>query len=165
MERQNDEQSRHANFGHHSLSSMPTYHLTVSPLAVWARKKIDKIRSSFLWKGEENANEGHCVVNWPTVCMPKDLGGMGVPDLERFGRALHLRWLWQEWTDDCKPWVGTEVPCKDIDRLLFNASTTITIRNGHKACFWHHAWLDGEAPRYLAPNLFKLVRRKNRTVS
>jgi hypothetical protein len=26
------------------LSSMPTYHLTVFPLAVWARKKIDKIR-------------------------------------------------------------------------------------------------------------------------
>ena len=38
------------------LSSMPTYHLTVFPLAVWARKKIDKIRRSFLWKGEENAN-------------------------------------------------------------------------------------------------------------
>jgi len=51
-----------------------------------------------------------------------------------------------------------------IDRLLFNSSTTVTIGNGHKAQFWHHAWLEGEAPRYLAPNLFKLVRRKNRTV-
>jgi len=30
------------------LSSMPTYHLTVFPLAVWARKMIDKIRRSFL---------------------------------------------------------------------------------------------------------------------
>jgi hypothetical protein len=30
------------------LSSMPTYHLTVFPLAAWARKKIDKIRRSFL---------------------------------------------------------------------------------------------------------------------
>jgi hypothetical protein len=68
------------------LSSMPTYHLTVFPLAVWARKKIDKIRRSFPWKGEENANGGHCLVNWPTVCMPKDLGGLGVPDLERFGK-------------------------------------------------------------------------------
>jgi len=92
--------------------------------------------------------------------MPRDLGGQGVPDLDRFGRALRLRWLWQEWVDDAKPWVGTIVPCNDIDRLLFNSSTTVTIGNGHKAWFWHHALLEGEAPRYLAPNLFKLVRRK-----
>ena len=89
---------------------------------------------------------------------------MGVPDLDRFGRALRLRWLWQEWGDDPKPWVGTEVPCNDTDRLLFNSSTTITIGNGNKARFWHHNWLEGEAPRYLAPQLFKLVRRKNRMV-
>jgi hypothetical protein len=67
--------------------------------------------------------------------MPKDWGGMGVPDLERFERTLRLRWLWQEWTDDSKLLVETEVPCKDIHSLLFNASTTVTIGNGHKAQF------------------------------
>jgi hypothetical protein len=120
------------------LSSMLTYHLTVFPLAAWARKKIDKIRRFFLWKGDENANRGHCLVNWPTMCKPKELGGMGVPDLERFRRALRLIWLWQEWVDDSKPWVGTEVPCNNTDRLHFNSSTTVTIRNGKKARFWHH---------------------------
>ena len=89
---------------------------------------------------------------------------MGVLDLDRFGRALCHRWLWQEWGDDPKPWVGTDMPCNDMDRLLFNASTRVTIGDGNKARFWHHSWLEGEATRYLAPNLFKLVRRKNMTV-
>jgi len=31
-----------------TLSSMPIYHLTIFPLAAWARKQIDKIRRSFL---------------------------------------------------------------------------------------------------------------------
>ncbi|CAD6255007.1 unnamed protein product [Miscanthus lutarioriparius] len=130
---------------------------------LWAKKKIDKIRRSFLWKGEQNANGGHCLVNWQTVTRPKDLGGLGVPDLERFGRTLRLRWLWQEWVDDSKSWSGSELPCYDDDRLLFNSSIIISLEDGAKTKFWHHSWLDGQAPRYLAPNLFRLVSRTNRT--
>jgi len=59
---------------------------------------------------------------------------------------------------------GCELPCKPSDRLLFNASTIVTIGNGAKAQFWHNSWLDGEAPRNLAPHLFQLVKRKNRSV-
>ena len=57
-----------------------------------------------------------------------------------------------------------ELPCKPADRLLFNASTIVTIGNGAKAQLWHNSWLDGEAPRNLAPHLFQLVKRKNRSV-
>ena len=57
-----------------------------------------------------------------------------------------------------------DLPCKPADRLLFNASTIVTVGDGKKAQFWHHSWLDGEAPKNLAPHLFELVKRKNRTV-
>jgi hypothetical protein len=46
-----------------------------------------------------------------------------------------------------------------VDHLLFNASIKITLGDGAKNRFWHHNWLDGEAP-----NLFWLVSRKNRSV-
>jgi hypothetical protein len=113
-------------------------------------------------KGGDNANGGHCLVKWPTFTIPKDLGGMGVPDLDKFGRALWLRWLWQEWVEDSKSWLGFELPCSDVDRLLFNASIRITLGDVQRLAY--HNRLDGEAPRYLTPNLFRLVSRKNRMV-
>jgi hypothetical protein len=63
-----------------------------------------------------------------------------------------------------KPWLGSELPCSDVDRLLFNSTITITLGDGAKARFWHHNWLEGKVPRYLAPNLFQLAPRKNRTI-
>jgi hypothetical protein len=47
------------------LSSQPIYHLTVFPIQKWLLKQIDKMRRSFLWKGEEpdNVSGGHCLVN------------------------------------------------------------------------------------------------------
>ena len=53
----------------------------------------------------------------------------------------------------------------EADRQLFRISTTITVGNGHRAKFQHDYWLDPRAPKDLAPNLFKLAWRKNRTVS
>jgi hypothetical protein len=66
--------------------------------------------------------------------------------------------------EESKPWVGADLPCNELDRLLFNASTKVTIGNGEKTCFWHNSWLDREAPRNLAPHLFELVKRKNKSV-
>jgi len=66
--------------------------------------------------------------------------------------------------EESKPWLGSELPCSDVDCLLFNSSITITLGDGAKAHFWHHNWLEGGAPRYLAPNLFQLASGKNRTV-
>lgn len=79
------------------LSSMPTYHLSIFPLAAWARKHIGKIRRSFFWKGKAETNGGHCLISWPLISKPKDLGGLGVINIERFGRDLRLRWLWRAW--------------------------------------------------------------------
>ncbi|KAG2592888.1 hypothetical protein PVAP13_5NG584850 [Panicum virgatum] len=57
-----------------------------------------------------------------------------------------------------------EIPCDEIDRQLFNASTTITIGDGSKAHFWQSAWLEGQAPKDLAPNLFASSKKKRLSV-
>jgi hypothetical protein len=134
-------------------TSIPTYYLTVFPLKKWAIKKIDKIRMSFLWKGAKNANGGHCLVWWGKVMRPKKFGGLGILDLDLFSRAMRLRWLSYEWKDPDRPWVGTKPPVTEMDRQLFRASTVVTIGNGLKAEFWNSSWLQGMAPRDIAPNI------------
>ena len=67
-------------------------------------KCIDKLRRNFLWSGAEKAKSGHCLLAWPRVCRPPELGGLGIPDLQRFGFALRMRWLWLKRTDDHRSW-------------------------------------------------------------
>ena len=147
------------------LTSTLTYFLTSFYLTPWAIKKIDKIRRSFLWKGDEDAKGGHCLVNWKAVCTPKKYGGLGVKNLCMYGRALRLRWPWYAWDDNERPWKGMALPCDGKDMQLFAACTNITIGDGKKARFWQDKWLNGNAPAAVAPLLFRLTRRKSFTVA
>jgi hypothetical protein len=85
-------------------------------------------------------------------------------DFEVFSKALRLRWLWFQFTDPDRPWGGTEVPCTEIDKQLFRACTLVIVGNGERARFWQDSWLDGRAPRDVAPNLYKLAWRKHNSV-
>jgi hypothetical protein len=40
-----------------------------------------KKQRAFLWTGEDKCHGSQCKVAWDDVCLPKDKGGLGVPDL------------------------------------------------------------------------------------
>jgi hypothetical protein len=149
------------------LMATVTYHATVIQLSQWARKQITRIVRNFIWAGDEgeHAARGKALVNWKTVCRPKHMGGLGMPDLERSGRALRLRWPWLQWTDPDRVWTGSKLPCNSADMNLFRASTKITIGNGEKASFWRDNWCDQGPLRDWAPDLYRIATRKKRTVA
>jgi len=62
------------------------------------------------------------------------------------------------------PGWGSEIPYNRTDRLLFAAATKITIGNGKKTSFWYGAWSQGQRLKDIAPNLFKISKRKNRSL-
>lgn len=66
------------------LSSQPIYHMTVFSEQKWLIRQIDRLRRSFLWRSEtpDKVYGGHSLVNWPTTCLPKNKGGLGVLELE-----------------------------------------------------------------------------------
>ena len=145
------------------LSSQPIYHMTVFPELKWLIKMIDRMRRSFLWRGEtpDKVYGGHSIVNWTTSCRPKIKGGLGILDLKHFARALRLRWLWFQWRQKERAWNKLELPCDCRDRDLFTASTIVTIGDGKTTKFWTSSWVQGMAPKSFAPTLFKKAKRKN----
>jgi hypothetical protein len=147
------------------LSSLPVYLLTVLKTPKKFLKELDKLRKRFLWAGDEELTGGKCKVAWTKVCAPIINGGLGITELEKFSRALRLRWLWFSWDNAERPWKGMELPVDSNDIALFNAATTVILGNGNKTCFWTSRWLDGEAPATLYPTLYKHSKRKNRTVN
>jgi hypothetical protein len=145
---------------------MPTHFLTVYKLPHWAEKEIDRFQHSFLWKGQDpdRVKEGHCLVKWKTCTRPRKLGGLGIKDLDRFGRALRLRWLWHYWDIVDRPWKSLLCFFDKTDRALFFVSTVISVGNGCNTPFWEARWLHGVSPRDLAPNFYKQARLKHWTV-
>jgi hypothetical protein len=127
---------------------------------VGGKKKMDRIRNSFLWDENENKKKYH-LVNWQKVCMPKDQGGLGVLDLEKMNIALLSKWLWKLFNEDgiwqqilrkkylqkklCHAvakngdshfWQGL----MDIKKLFWK-NCRVQVRNGIKTRFWEYQWI------------------------
>ena len=81
-------------------------------LPTWALKSIDKIRRGFLWRGRKDVKGGLCLITWPKVTRPPELGGLGITNLQQLGWALRARWLWLKKTEPDKPWAFLPIPEK-----------------------------------------------------
>lgn len=79
--------------------------------------------------------------------------------------ALRLCWLWFQWTDPQRAWVGFDIPCDDKDKDLFYAATTITMGDGGLMSFWYAPWLQGQKPKDIAPGIFAISKRTKSSVS
>lgn len=77
------------------LLALPVYYMSVMALPVWVIIEIDKIRKKFIWHGINVEGRKMNLVKWEIVCMPKQLGGLGVADLRTFNQALLLKWHFQ----------------------------------------------------------------------
>ena len=127
-------------------------------------KLIDNKRKQFLWVGNEVLTGGKCKVNWIRAARSKRGGGLGILRLGKFSRALRLRWLWKQCKKEQGQWLDTETPCTTKDKLLFAAATTITVGNGERISFWENAWLHGRRPRDIAPAVYNISKKKNRSL-
>jgi hypothetical protein len=73
------------------LSAMPNFFLTLFKMPKWVFAQIDRFMRSFLWKGQdpEHVREGGLGILFEA----KKVRGLDIKDLEKFSRALRLKWL------------------------------------------------------------------------
>uniref|UniRef100_A0A2N9GA24 Reverse transcriptase domain-containing protein n=1 Tax=Fagus sylvatica TaxID=28930 RepID=A0A2N9GA24_FAGSY len=87
-----------------TLSSLPTYFMSLFPIPVSVALRIDKIQRDFLWGGMGEGKKFH-LVNWSQVCQPLKMGGLGVRNLLLFNQALLGKWLWRYGNEENAFWI------------------------------------------------------------
>jgi hypothetical protein len=143
------------------MTSMVIYLAMAVDLPPWALKAMDKIRRGFLWRGRKDAKGGHCLLAWPKVTRPLELGGLGIHDLKSLCWALRMRWLWLEKTQPDKPWAAFPIQVQEPVKALFAAAMNTIVGDGNTTMFWTDNWLHGTSLAVLA-HIFAQVPKQQR---
>ena len=77
-----------------TLSSLPSYYLSLFPLPMAVARRLEKLQRDFLRGGMGEKHKFH-LVNWNQVCSPIKYGGLGIRKLSVFNKALQGKWLWR----------------------------------------------------------------------
>ena len=86
-----------------TLSSLPTYFMSLFKIPVSVAKRIEQLQRNFLWGGEGDIIKMP-LVSWNKVCTPIAQGGLGVRYLISFNKALLGKWLCRLRVEDLKFW-------------------------------------------------------------
>jgi hypothetical protein len=171
-----------------TLSSIPTYFLSLFHLPAGVASRLEKIQRDFLWGGLGEAHKMH-LVNWTQICKPIQAGGLGVKNLRRFNKALRGKWLWRYGMERDAYWRKVvEIKygsmwggwCSEEGHGSYGVSVWKSIRKdwgcfvpfisyrvgaGDKVQFWHAIWCSDLPLKVLFPELFSIAREKDASVA
>jgi hypothetical protein len=74
------------------LENFPIFVMGLFLLHDGIHARFDSHRFKFYWEGAGPKRKYH-LVNWPTVCRPKEVGGLRLPNTKKMNLALLLKWV------------------------------------------------------------------------
>ncbi len=146
-----------------TLSSMPTYFMSLFPIPIKVARRIELLQRNFLWDGLGDSHNYHLVA-WNKVCSPIAHGGLGIRPLHLFNQALLGKWLWRFGREDTCLWKWVVVAkyglegggwitkpshdrhgCSLWKSIMmgwddFRRYTVFEVGLGMKVLFWHDRW-------------------------
>ncbi|CAN1129226.1 Putative ribonuclease H protein At1g65750 [Linum perenne] len=75
------------------LNAIPSYAMQTSLLPVYICEKIDQRIRDFVWGSDHGKRKVH-LVNWDTICKPKEIGGLGLRSARHLNQAFLLKLAW-----------------------------------------------------------------------
>jgi len=113
------------------LQAMPLYLFSILATPKWVIKRIKDLQHNFLW-GSTATNRKWALVNWTTVCLPKEKGGIRLRDPNQSNSIMCAKLWWQWLSSTDKPWAtiwtakyANHRPQEELIRLIPNAKGSL----------------------------------------
>ena len=75
-----------------TLSSLPTYFLSLFTIPKAVAARLESIQRNFLWRSSKESFI-YPLMAWEKVCLPVEMGGLGIRSVVSFNQALLGKWL------------------------------------------------------------------------
>ena len=163
------------------LSSLPLYMLSFFEIPREVLKKVDYLRSRFFWQSDQQKKKFR-LAKWSILCQPKDIGGLGIKNIDIQNKCLLSKWLFKLLNEEGmwqqilrRKYLGNKTVGQVIRKPgdshfwsglmkvknLFLANGTFKVNNGQATRFWEDKWLGNFTLQHKYPSLYNIVRHKN----
>ncbi|CAJ2673056.1 unnamed protein product [Trifolium pratense] len=171
------------------LTSLPVYALSFFKAPSGTISSIESILIKFFWGGSEDLRKVSWI-NWNTIFLRKEYGGLGVRQLKEFNLALLGKWCWRMLVDReglwfrvlagrygvergrlCEGGARGSTWWRELARIRdgggeagrgwFRESVLRQVGDGSDTFFWTDPWVDGISLRERFGRLFDLAENKS----
>ena len=162
------------------LDSLPTHFMSSLAIPISIIKAIDSKRRAFFWAADDTCSGAQCLVAWDKACTPKNVGGLGVKNLNAQNVCLLLKLCykflhatdtpWKDWLLYHSPFSNHSTKISYLGKIIakympmLSMMTRCTLGSGSSIFFWHDRWLLQEPLADAFPALYSHYVKQNNLV-